>query len=64
MLKLANLSATETFGPSIRGIEAKKHRFKTIDFEPEIEENNIIVIQSLELNRLERGEAARSRGKI
>ena len=47
-----------------RGIEAKKPRFKTIDFEPEIEENNIIVIQSLELNRLERGEAARSRGKI
>ena len=47
-----------------RGIEAKKPLFKTIDFEPEIEENNLIVIQSLELNRLERGGAARSRGKI
>ena len=47
-----------------RGIEAKKHLFKTIDFETEIEENNIIGIQSLELNRLERGEAARSGGKI
>ena len=38
--------------------------YKTIDFEPHIEENNITVIQSLELNRLERGAAARSRGKI
>ena len=38
--------------------------YKTIDFEPQIKENNITVIQSLELNRLERGEAARSRGKI
>ena len=38
--------------------------FKTIDFETQIEENNVTVIQSLDLNRLERGEAARSRGKI